>query len=203
MSHSTGAPKPAAITLPFGDPSIWSGPLDTNELARHIDQCRANAPTHQEKGERLEQLVCWLFPHIPGFRAERVDVFSDDGAQEIDVIFWNNGHPEGFPSFGTIVLAECKNWQRPVDSSDVAWFDWKMRMGGVTHGILMAANGITMKYSRREAAVGILTSANADVPPRRIHVVTLADLELLESTADLIQLLKLKSMGLVARDPFG
>jgi hypothetical protein len=202
MSSPAPAPQPAVITLPFGDSSIWSSQLDTDELARHIAWCRASAPSPTAKGKRLEQLVCWLFPHIPGFTAEQVNVFSEDGAQEIDVLFWNNGSSCGFPTFGTTVMAECKNWQRPVDSSDVAWFDWKMRMGGVTNGILLAANGITMNASRRDHAVAILTAANAELTPRRIYVVTLADLQNITSTHDLIRLLKRKSMGLTARDPF-
>lgn len=202
MSSPGEASQPAVITLPFGDPLTWSQQLDTLELARHIAWCRASAPSPTAKGKRLEQLVCWLFPHIPGFTAEQVNVFSDDGAQEIDVFFWNDGSSEGFPTFGSTVMAECKNWQRPVDSSDVAWFDWKMRMGGVTNGILLAANGITMNASRREGAVGILTSANAEPTPRRIYVVTLADLENVKSTLDLIRLLKVKHMGLTARNPF-
>lgn len=202
MSIGIPSVAPALFTLPLGDAARWQGSLDTNELKRHVDWCRATPLNTTDKGNRLENLVCWLFSHIPGFTAERTNVFSEDGAQEFDVLFWNSQDPNGFPSFGNRIMAECKNWERPVDSSDVAWFDWKMRLGGVQEGLLIAANGITTRASRREAAVGILSAANADALPRRIHVLTLEDCETLTSVDDLTRLIKLKSLGLAARAPF-
>lgn len=197
-----GLQAPAGVTLPVGDPARWASTLDVAELKRHVDWCRAPATSTTDKGTRLEQLACWIFSHIPGLTAEKKNTFSDDGAQEIDILFWNHQHSDGFQTFGDTVMVECKNWERKVDSGDVAWFDWKLRLGGANVGILVAANGITSEASRRQAAVGILAQANADRPPRRILVVTLDDIEAIASTDDLKRLLRHKALGLAGRDPF-
>jgi Restriction endonuclease len=193
---------PAIFTLPIGDPAKWSQTLDTTELKRHVAWCRNRGSSTRETGDRLEALACWLISHLAGFSAEHKNVFSEDGAQEIDIIFWNEQLANGFVSFGSKVIVECKNWARRVDSSDIAWFAWKMRLGGVTDGILIAANGITMNKSRREDAVAILAMTNSDEPSRRIYVLTLEDIEGVSSTDDLRKLLIRKSMNLTARTPF-
>lgn len=199
---TTGVAVPAPVTLPIGDRERWSSPLDVAELAAHVAWCRASVRTTREKGTRLEGLLAWLLSYLPGFRAERANLYSEDGAQEVDLFLWNEQLPEGFPNFGAQIMCECKNWNRPVDSSDVAWFDWKMRLGGVTEGVMLAASGITARASRREAAVGILTAANADSPARKIHVITLDDVERLTITRELRDLIIEKSLGLAARAPF-
>ncbi len=203
MSTARGlSPQPPSpVGIPFGDEALWSTPLDTAELALHVAWCRAPASTTKEKGKRLEQLLSWLFPHLPGFRAERTNLYSSDGSQEIDILFWNDQKEGGFPNFGSCVLAECKNWEQPVDSSDVAWFDWKLRLGGVSEGVLLAANGITANGKRHNAAVSILNTANADTPGRSIYVITLDEVAALTSTVHLRTLLIQKSLGLAARSP--
>lgn len=197
----TSAQLPQPIGVPFGDQQLWTDPLDGSELARHIDHCKAPAPSTTEKGQRLERLMVWLLSHLPGMTARRTNTFSLDGAQEIDVSFWNDEHPEGFPGATTgRILGECKNWQRPVDSSDVAWFAWKLRLASVSHGVLFAANGITMDGQRRHYAVGVLTRALEE--DRTILVLTLDDIAAVSSTADLRSLLIDKQLALGAQDPF-
>ena len=169
-------------------------------IAAHLALCQAPAPTTREKGQRLEQLAIWLLPHLPGFRVRMTDFFSADYAQEIDVLVWNEQMQGGFPSFGERIIVECKNWERPVDSSDVAWFYWKMRLGGVREGILIAANGVTGEAQRRRAAQGILTAANADDPAKKIFVVTLAEIAALTSHTDLRELLIDKNLRLTGQD---
>jgi Restriction endonuclease len=192
--------RPSHVTVPRGDPSTWGQVLDMAELAAHLDLCRAPAPTTREKGQRLEQLAIWLLPHLPGFRVRIVDFFSADHAQEIDLLIWNEQMQGGFPSFGEKIIVECKNWERPVDSSDIAWFYWKMRLGGVREGILIAANGVTGEMKRRRAAQGILTAANADDPARKIFVVTLSEIAGLTSYTELRELLIDKSLKLTGQD---
>lgn len=185
------------VSMPHGDVSTWTQPLDTSLLAEHVTDCRCSNGTTRDKGQRLERLLCWLLPHVPGFRVHAVDMFSADHAQEIDLLLWNEQQAGGFPSFREKIIAECKNWTRPVDSSDVAWFDWKMRLGGVSEGILLAASGITGDPLRRSAAEGILAAANAE--QRRILVVTLDEVAALTSRQDLRDLLIGKVLNLTAR----
>lgn len=188
---------PAPVSIPHGDDTTWTQSLDTALLAAHVEHCRADAPNSREKGQRLEQLICWLIAHVPGFRVVKVDKFSDDHSQEIDVLLWNEQIDRiGFPQFGSTILVECKNWTRRVDSSDVAWFDWKMRLAGASEGILVAASGVTGDRGRREFAQAILSAANSQ--QRRILVLTLEEIADLTSRHDLRELLIGKVMDLVA-----
>ncbi|GAA4472450.1 restriction endonuclease [Phytohabitans houttuyneae] len=189
--------SPLRVPIPYGDDATWTQPLDTTLLTEYVAACKEQARTTKEKGDRLESLLCWLLPHIPGFRAHTVNQFSADHSQEIDMLIWNERHPTGFPSFREKIMVECKNWIRKVDSSDVAWFDWKMRLGGVTEGLLVAANGITGDSSRRHDAESILAHANAE--QRRILVITLEEIGAITSRYNLRELLIEKVMGLSAR----
>ncbi len=205
MTQASAAPQePAQISLPLGDVSTWQASLDIAELSRHVAYCRASAPSKTDQGKRLEHLACWLLSHLPGFSARTSNFFSHDGAQELDVLFWNERLPGGFANFGSTLMVECKNWGGRVDSSDVAWFDWKLRLGNVSEGILIAANGITTSHDRRGSAAGILIAANGDQPnPRKIIVVTLEEIEAIKSTDDLRDLLIYKQMALAGRNPLG
>jgi hypothetical protein len=194
--------SPAPVAVPRGDATTWMQELDTAELAAHVQACQAPTPTTRDKGRRLEQLAIWLLPHIPGFRMRRVNVFSADHAQEIDIAVWNEQMQGGFPSFGPKLIVECKNWDRRVDSSDVAWFDWKMRLGGVREGILIAAQGVTGTRSRRQAAQAIITAANSEDPPRQILVLTLSEIAGLTSSLQLRELLIDKSLDVTVQAAF-
>ncbi|KAE8765985.1 hypothetical protein [Georgenia thermotolerans] len=160
------------------------------------------AASTKEKGERLEHLMCWLLSHLPGVQARRRNVYSANGAQEIDVLFYNEPTTGGFAEFGSKFIGECKNWVRPVDSSDVAWFAWKMRLGGVYQGVLFAANGITSDHKRRTAAQSIVLDSNSETPSRQIYVLTLDEVADITCTGDLRELLIDKAMLLTGRDPF-
>lgn len=138
-----------------------------------------------------------MLPHIAGFQATGVNLFSAGQASEIDVVLWNFQHPEGFPSFPDTLLVECKNWDDPVDSSHVAWFDWKLRLGGARLGILVAASGITGNPERKSQAWSIVQAANMN--GRRILVVSLDDIAALGSRSDLRDLLIKKASLLAVR----
>jgi hypothetical protein len=200
----TAAPQlPAPISIPCGDATTWASPLDLQELSRHIAACKADGISSTEKGARLERLLCWLLSHVPGVRVVRHNLFAADRSQEIDILAWNERHPSGFNFMGEKIIAECKNWDHPVDSKDVAWFAWKMRLGGVTDGILVAANGITTNASRRGAAVEIVLRSNSDEPARTIYVVRLDELATLASADALRSLIVDKSIALTGLNPFG
>lgn len=191
------AVPPAVVAVPTGPTSRWTDPMDVQELARHIAACKDTAANSTDKGHRLEQLLCWLLTHINGVEVVLANQYSADGSQEIDLTVWNSRIEPVMQSFETNFVAECKNWARRVDSSDVAWFDWKMRLGNAHDGVLLAANGVTTEPQRRTDAAAIIDHANAD--GRRIYVITLDEVAALSSTADLLEMLKLKRSRLMAR----
>lgn len=182
------------LTFPRGDATTWATPLAMVELASRVDQCRG--ATGHAKGKALEQLLGWLLPHVGGFRVMSANVYSHDGSQEVDLVVWNELQASNFPSFGQSVLVEAKNWERKVDSSETAWFNWKLRRGNAAVGILVAANGVTGDANRRADAYGIMYASNAD--GHSILLICLEEIEALTSTGDLEELLRRKMCALTA-----
>jgi len=141
--------------------------------------------------------MVWLIAHLPGFVVRKRNEFSSSRAQEIDLVVWNEQVPGGFPSFGSKVLIECKNTGDRVDSSDVAWFYWKMRFGDVSDGILATSLGITGDVERLTAAREIVALANAE--GRHIMVLELDAIAAVRTREDLRDLLIDCQLGLATR----
>jgi hypothetical protein len=195
----------APLETPHGSAVTWSTPLDVQLRDAYLLFCRGGHATTTDHGQALEQLAVWLFAHVQGLTIQSRNQFSLDGSQEIDVVLFNSNiaNPEvGFPmESDTVLLVECKNWSKKADSSDVAWFDWKMRLGGVRHGVMLSAQGITGHARRRSAAHGILMSALRE--GRFIYIVTLDDLENVACAADIRNMIIGKRVQLAAGNPFG
>ena len=64
------------------------------------------------------------------------------GSQELDLVFWNDQQCEYFKQAGAEILVECKNWEVPVGSAEVAWFLEKMRQRRVSHGFFVTRSGV-------------------------------------------------------------
>jgi hypothetical protein len=173
-----------AVQLPAGGPDTWERPLDVVKLATWVD---AVSSANKSKGKVLEQFLMWLIPHISGLRVMKANSFSFGRASEIDLTVWNEQHEAGFRSFSPPILVECKNWEKPVGAADVAWFDWKLRLGGATHGLLVAANGITGNREEKNAAHQIIQHARSD--GRTIVIMTLDELAGLLTSLDLRELI--------------
>jgi hypothetical protein len=146
----------------------------------------AAAPTSDTKGKFYEELVRYLFEAVPGCIAERnlTNVFR---TEQIDVAVGNAQPGNGLWLLPHVLLVECKNWDKAVDSSTVGYFMNILAGRGVELGVLVAANGIT---GDRED----LTNAHAlglHGSPRAIKVViiTTEDIANLTSVDDFIELL--------------
>jgi hypothetical protein len=86
-----------------------------------------------------------------------------------------------------VILVECKDWNKPVDSSAVGYFMNILAGRGIELGVLVAANGIT---GNRDD----LTNAHAlgfHGSPRGIKVVVITtdDIISLQSVDDFVELL--------------
>ena len=62
-----------------------------------------------------------LFEAIPGCFAKR-DIISYFGTEQIDIAVGNPRLPEGLPLLPIVLLVECKDWARPVDSKTIGYF---------------------------------------------------------------------------------
>jgi len=157
------------------------------DIRRQLQLCDT-APTPYHKGRTLEDLMCCLFEAIPGITAKRnrKNIFE---TEEVDIFLWNEFSPDGLPSpaFPPWILIECKNWSQKVSSSEVSWFDTKLRDRGLSLGILIATQGITGDSQRLTDAHFIVAKALSE--QRKIIVITREDIEGLTSGSDLVVLL--------------
>src|SRR5262245_50010468 len=97
-----------------------------------------NARSTTAKGRSLEDLVCYLFGKVPGITVTKRNSLNIFESEEIDVAFWNKKIARGFYFLPNIILVECKNWSSPIGSSEVSWFNEKLRARAQPFGILVA-----------------------------------------------------------------
>ncbi|OFZ61347.1 MAG: hypothetical protein A3D92_11525 [Bacteroidetes bacterium RIFCSPHIGHO2_02_FULL_44_7] len=163
--------------------------VSCQRILHFLNLCE-NAQTTTERGRALEELICYVFPKIPGISIKRRNKLNVFKTEEIDVAFWNDKVPRGLSFLPNIILVECKNWLKPVSSMEVNWFDTKLKNRGLTFGILIAANGITGSPHEQTSAHNII--ANALREQRQIVVLTRQEIEIITDTVQIIELFKEK-----------
>lgn len=164
-------------------------PVDQNVVTQYLNAGQ-NAHTMTDKGRALEDLICYLFGLVPGISITRRNTLNAFNTEEIDVALWNEKDPDGIPFMQEIVLVECKNWSNPVGSTEVSWFDAKLRSRGLNHGILIATQGITGDAQDLTAAHNVIAGALRE--QRRLLVITENELVQLHDTDALVHLIKEK-----------
>ena len=163
-----------------------------------------DSTTNAEKGTALEDLICYLIGLVPGVEIYRRNVLNAFQTEEIDVAFWNERIQSGLHFLPNILLVECKNWNHPVGSQEVAYFTNRLRNRHCEYGILVARQGITGDPGDLTRAHYELAMALAD--GIHIIIVTANEIEGLQSTEQLVQLIKgkiceLKVSGAVFLNP--
>lgn len=141
------------------------------------------------KGPALEDFVEYLFTCFEGLSVLGRDVRSP--SQELDLIVWNDQTSEYFRSASSEIIIEAKNWDAAVGSAEVSWFLQKLQQRGVTHGFLVAANGVT--GATRDRSDGAIDSLYQSLQHgTRPVVLTHDELVGITSLDDLTQLFKQK-----------
>src|SRR5437762_5113222 len=112
------------------------------ELIAGFLSAAATAPDTDAKGKAYEALVAYLFGCVPGCIVE-CDLTNVFRAEQIDVAVGNAKLVGGLALMPTVFLVECKDWNKPVDSSTLGYFVNILAGRGVEVGVLVAANGIT------------------------------------------------------------
>jgi hypothetical protein len=163
--------------------------IDTGHICEMLNR-GDHATTNAEKGRVLEDLIAYLFELIPGVSVTARNTMNAFDAEEIDIAFWNDGDVDGLRLFDHLLLVECKNWSTPVGYPELAVFYDKLQSRGRPIGILIAAQGITGDRQLRTAAHEVLVRALAN--GHEILVLTRRELEQLQSTDQLVTLLKQK-----------
>jgi hypothetical protein len=151
------------------------------------------APTTEEKGAALEDVVIQSFCKVRGISFLRRDQTNNAGSSEIDILLFNQKVPLGLPFLPDYLIFECKNWASPVDSASVDGFVGKIRTCHLDLGVVVAANGITGDAAQRTAANDIIRRA-FDRDAIKVLVLTRAEIEAFRSVDDVVA---------VMRDKFG
>lgn len=162
-----------------------------------LDACDT-AATADAAGDRLEDLISYVFEKFPGITLHERNILDAPRAHEIDLAFWHlqAKSPVGF--LDPIVIVECKNTGTPVGSRDVGWFVRKLQDHGANVGIFVALAGITgAQAGNANAHSEVLAALVRD----RIKILLLDrdDLARLTTTDDLADLLKEKYLALSLR----
>jgi hypothetical protein len=153
------------------------------------------AITVNEKGRALEDLICFLFPHIPGVEIAQRNALNAFLTEEVDVALWNVRHGRGLYFLPHLLLLEAKNWSKPCGSQEVAYFVQRLHHRGCDHGILLAKGGITgVAQDLTQAHFEIATALGDGI---RVLVLTPGEIVGLTDTDELVALLKQKLCQLV------
>lgn len=97
--------------------------------------------TNYEKGIHLEEIANYFIECIEGLNvsARRKKIEN----QEIDLCCYNVSENGLLWELGTIVLVECKNYKKPVETKEIRSMIYLMEAKGVNTFILFARNGVT------------------------------------------------------------
>ncbi len=103
---------------------------------------RLDEGTADARGRRLEDLMLLILTSVPGFREEPSRLRS--AAEEIDLTIRNESSDPFWSKLSPYIVAECKNWSKPVGGAEVGWFADKLRdRPDARLGFLFAPSGIT------------------------------------------------------------
>ena len=172
--------------------------IDAAIIHAHLIEV-SSAPNTDAQGRAYEALVAYIFGEVPGCRVER-DVMNEFRTEQVDVAVGNDRVPGGFPMLPSVMLAECKDWSRPVDSATMGYFINTLANRSVELGVLVAANGITGQEDRMHAAALGYAAASRGI---KLIVLTTEDLGRLKSTADFIDMLSRRYLRAVASGTVG
>lgn len=146
--------------------------LDRDAREQEIAATWAAARTEadpQKKGAALERLMLLMFRSIAGFEHARVN--RQNELEEIDVLVQNGSADPFWQKEGAYLLAECKNWSKPVGVPEFKLFRQKIedRYGRSALGFFLAVSGYAEttkveEWTRRggQSLVVLLDAANVD-----------------------------------------
>jgi hypothetical protein len=158
------------------------------------------APNNAVKGQRFEDLVAYLFDEVPGCIVER-DLRSKFKTEQIDIAVGNDRLANGLALLPSVILAECKDWDDPLDSKSVGYFLGICSNRRAETGVIFAASGLAGDASDKTYAHG--AALGAAVRGTTCLVVVRDDLEALTSTDEFIDLLRRRYLRAVASGAVG
>jgi len=159
--------------------------ISQDKITNWLQLCD-NGATNVVRGQALEDLICYLFGKIPGFKVSARDHLDYAISQEIDIAIWN----DRLIFLPSVILIECKNWSSPMSSSEVRDFESKLRDRGLDFGIIVALRGITGNPTERTSAHNVIAGALRD--RRKMIVFTRDDIVHTISSSYIVETIKTK-----------
>jgi hypothetical protein len=147
----------------------------------------------ERKGRLLERMIADLFTSIPGLTLDGEDIVNAFKSEEVDLIFWNDQHDEGFRFLDCPLIVECKGWSRPVAGREVRYFATELKDKGRRNGIFVALNGITGDEQNLTAAFFYVAAMIEGV---QVLVLTGEELAALQYAEGLISIFRSKLLGM-------
>ncbi len=158
----------------------------TESVIRELWSTVEQEPDVNRKGKLLEDLMVLLFKTIPGFHQASVRRSND--IEEIDIVIRNEStDPFWVNERTSYILAECKNWSKPLGVNELRSFFWKLerRYGRCRLGFFIAPGGFTSSFKDdlraerkddllvvligRDALRDIVLSADRNATLKKLH----------------------------------
>jgi hypothetical protein len=165
-----------------------------DEIQRLLNESDT-APDADLKGDKLEELVRYLFEKIPGVQFLSKDVLDGHRAHELDVLFWNDIRYSDLHFLDTIIITECKNTENRLGSNEVGWFVRKLQDRAANNAVLISLMGITgISDGQSNAHSEILSALMRD--GIKILLISRDEIQSFKNTNNLVSLLKNKILKL-------
>ncbi|MCK4604710.1 MAG: restriction endonuclease [Deltaproteobacteria bacterium] len=154
-----------------------------------------NAATADEKGDKLEILIRYIFDKVPGVTFYQKNILDRNRTHELDLAFWNLQSQSAICFLDPVIIVECKNTAQPLGGTGVGWFVRKLQDRGISYGILVSLSGITGQADGHSNAHSeVLSALTRD--GIKILLIDRQELLSLANTDDLVELLKTKILRL-------
>ncbi len=173
-------------------------PAYSKDKVRRLLNESDEAPNSHIKGDKLEQLVRYLFEKIPSVKFSEKNILDGPRAHEIDLAFWHPDRSAGLCFLDPLIIVECKNHTDPLSSSQVGWFIRKLQDRGANHGILVSLSGITGSNERQNSAHSEIIAAQSR-DRIKVFLITREEILTLGTSDDLVEILTQKYMKLALR----
>ncbi len=148
------------------------------------------SPSQQEQGAALENLMISLLGKIPGITVTKRSKDKKFQNEVVDIVCWNNRQKDGLYFLPNILTIGAFHWLEPVGSAQIKSLLNRIKMRGLSFGVLVAINGLTEAQAERDDARDMILSALSD--ERQIVILQGSDFEKLHSSSQLVRLFKEK-----------
>ena len=146
--------------------------------------------SQQEQGVALEKLMTGLLGKIPGITVTKRSEDKEFQNDVMDIVCWNNRQKDGLYFLPNILTIGAFHWLEPVGSAQIKSMLNRIKMRGLSFGVLIAINGLTEEQTARDEARDMILSALSD--ERQIVILQGSDFEKLSSSNQLVRLFKEK-----------